>query len=125
MTTMTLKDTVAEYTGSAIRFWEAARIPFNIALLFVVVSLVGPQTLLTISEPTLLTLVALAIVANILYCAAYALDFFLQSSDLSKTSIYLGRFAILGTGTLFAMILTYFTIMSANTAVPNWITLGW
>jgi hypothetical protein len=70
----------------ALRFWEPMRVVYNLVLLAVVVFTVGPQTLaqIPVNALTLNVLGAvgfMALLANILYCAAYPVDLFVQASD--------------------------------------------
>ena len=68
----------------SIRYWEARRIVYNAALGVVAVGsllfhhpLAG--TVLTITE--LAALACMAMIANVLYCSAYAADIFFQVSE--------------------------------------------
>ena len=60
------------------RFW---RIPYNPVLIAVVVATIGPQTFASLPLRAWGTFGVLAVVANVLYCAAYPVDLFVQMSD--------------------------------------------
>jgi hypothetical protein len=64
----------------SLQFWEIGRVAYNIILTAVVVSAVGPVTLLHFSPNNFAALGVMAIFANVLYCAAYPVDLFVQAS---------------------------------------------
>jgi hypothetical protein len=64
----------------ALRFWELGRIPYNLILLTIVVATVGPQAMSALPLNAWGLLAVLGVIANMLYCAAYPVDLFLQVS---------------------------------------------
>jgi hypothetical protein len=88
----------------SIRYWEARRIVYNAALAVVAVgSLMFHQpfagTVLTFAE--LAALACMAMIANVLYCSAYAADIFFQLSDY-RDSWKSKRWMLLTAGILLA-----------------------
>src|SRR5256885_2933970 len=76
-----------DYATEAIRWWEPKRIAYNVALVVVVGScflVTLPASRQTITADTLLFLVALAVLANVAYCAAYVVDVFVQMSGFRE-----------------------------------------
>jgi hypothetical protein len=63
----------------ALRFWELARIPYNLVLLTIVVLVVGPQ-FGAMPVNALGLFVFLAVLANVLYSVVYPIDIFMQMS---------------------------------------------
>lgn len=107
MITLTINERFGEYIGNAVRFWEVARVPYNFALVAVVIGVVGLERLTQINLLDLLSLAVLGVLANLVYCACYIPDLALQMSDLSKKSQYAFRAGIWMAGTGFAMILAF------------------
>jgi hypothetical protein len=71
--------TIREWATDAIRYWEPRRIVYNvflaaIVLTYFVMGLPGTRQLLTVNFALVLSL--LAVLANVAYCAAYAVDIF-------------------------------------------------
>ena len=102
--------TLRDYATDAIRWWEPKRIAYNVALVAVVGAcfLVRlPVSRQTLTADTVLSLVALTIVANIFYCAAYVADVFVQMSGFREQwRAY--RWMLFFIGLSFAAILTRF-----------------
>ena len=69
-----------ETVTDALRFWELRRIPYNLALIAIVVATVGVEKVPALPLNYWGTLGVLAVVANVLYCAAYPVDLFVQMS---------------------------------------------
>ena len=79
--------TLRDYATDAIRWWEPKRIVYNVALIAVVGAcfLVRlPVSKQTLTPDTLLFLFALAVLANVAYCAAYVVDVFVQMSGFRE-----------------------------------------
>jgi hypothetical protein len=79
--------TLRDYATDAIRWWEPKRIAYNVALVAVVGAcflVTLPASRQTLTTDTLLFLVALAVLANIAYCAAYVVDVFVQMSGFRE-----------------------------------------
>src|SRR2546427_9118951 len=99
-----------DYATEAIRYWEPKRIGYKLALAAVVVACFIvrlPVSKHTLTADTLLSLVAVTIVANIFYCAAYVADVFVQMSAFREQwRAY--RWMLFFIGLTFASILTRF-----------------
>lgn len=79
-----MKDIVTD----SIRYWEPRRLIFNAALAAVVIGTFVYHLPSSAAERTwepVLGLLLAAVVANLLYCAAYAADIFLQLSEYQQT----------------------------------------
>ncbi len=102
-----------QFAPDAIAYWEWRRIAYNLAL----VSVFGvctvetwPQLAQMFGVDAILSLLALALLANICYCAAYPVDWFVQASAYRETWRN-KRWMLWLLGTLFAATLTYFWSM--------------
>jgi hypothetical protein len=102
--------TLRDYATDAIRWWEPKRIAYNVALVAVVGAcflVTLPASRQTLTADTLLFLVALAVLANVAYCAAYVVDVFVQVSGFrERWRAY--RWILFFIGMSFAAILTRF-----------------
>jgi len=99
-----------ELAADALRYWEPRRILYNLALVAVVcahfyVAWPGSRTLL--SRDLLFVFFGLAVLANIAYCAAYAVDLFVQFSGL-RSEWARWRWVVLAAGTAFAAVIAHF-----------------
>jgi len=99
-----------ELASDALRYWEPRRLLYNLALLVVVLvhfitAWPGSRTLVT--RDSLLGLFFLAVLANVAYCAAYAVDLFVQFSG-QRTAWTRWRWAVFAIGTAFAAVITHF-----------------
>ena len=74
-----MKDIINE----SIRYWEPRRIAYNVILALVVVAstFYHHQFFAVLDWQPLVGLLLCAVVANVLYCSAYAADLLLQMSD--------------------------------------------
>jgi hypothetical protein len=101
---------VREYFTDAIRYWEHKRVVYNLVLVIVVLVyfVAGlPASKRSLSVDTGLMVVALAVLANVAYCAAYVADVFAQMSGFRER--WRDHRAILFvTGLIFAGIITRF-----------------
>jgi len=99
-----------DYFGDAIRYWEPRRILYNL-LLAVIVGVhfvMGlPFSRSDLQFNTLLILFALAVLANVAYCAAYVPDVFAQMSSL-RDSWLRYRWVLFAVGLAFASVLAHF-----------------
>jgi hypothetical protein len=105
--------TFREAASNAIRFWEKARIGYNIVLAAVVVGYfiaALPFSKSQLSVDLALGLFILAVLANVAFCAAYPVDIFAQMSSFN-TQWRRVRWAVLGIGVLFAAAITRFMAM--------------
>ena len=94
----------------ALRYWEPRRVLFNLVLAIVTGTVYManfPHSRREFSFDTLQALIALAVLANIAYCAAYPVDVLIQLSAYRATWLRL-RWLLLTTGLVFAAILTNF-----------------
>jgi hypothetical protein len=99
--------------SNAVRFWEPARIAYNLVLLaivagYFVAGLPGSQGKL--SFDLLSSLFLLAVLANVAYCAAYVIDIFAQFTSFRELLPRV-RWVILVVGLLFAMTVSRFFAM--------------
>lgn len=94
----------ATETKAAMRFWEPARVPFN--LLLVAATLVALPSG-AINQDTL-TLVIFAVLANLLYLTAYPVDLFLQfgATKMHRLSMTTMRWMVWALGTATALLIT-------------------
>ena len=103
-----------ELASEALRYWEPRRWLYNLALFAVVLAhfiASWPDSKLFLSRDSLLALFMLAVLANVAYCAAYAVDLFVQFSDM-RAGWARWRWLVLVTGIAFGAVLTHFVIMS-------------
>jgi len=106
MTEIAARDALSD----AIRYWEPRRILYNAALLFVVAVTYWanlPASRSTVNTDSLQLLFVLAVLANIAYCAAYAVDVVAQISAFRLKWLRV-RWMLLLVGVLFAGVLAHF-----------------
>ena len=104
--------TFRQMVDSALRFWEPCRLIYNGVLALIVLWMfnrwVMPEGLGWHDLPAyLMGFFVLAVIANILYCAAYVVDIFMQFSSYRASWIMSRRLAFT-VGLMFAMALTYY-----------------
>jgi hypothetical protein len=101
------------HVAQALRYWEPRRLFYNGIMLAVVIAHVAlrqhVRSLLTFD--LLLALFFLAVLANICYCAVYAVDLFVRFSGLDA-AWEKGRIAVLLVGTAFAAVIAHFFLSS-------------
>ena len=101
--------TFRESVTNAIRYWERARILYNVTLFAVTCAVFVanlPASQDAISFAFARQFFVYAVIANVLYFAAYPVDLLAQSSDFR--SVWLRhRWILLVVGTLFASVLAY------------------
>jgi hypothetical protein len=107
------RPTFGEFAAEALRFWEPRRLIYNGVLLVVVcvhfyIALPGSKA--SLAPDPMLTFFALAVLANVAYCAAYVADIFVQFSGLRPVRGR-WRWLLLIIGTAFAAVVTHFFIM--------------
>ena len=95
-----------EHVTDALRFWELARIPYNLALLAVTIGAAFVERsqcddCYPVAASQVLTVGWWAVMANIAYSTVYLVDLFVQSSDFRPMRLY-WRSAIWLVGTAFA-----------------------
>ena len=99
-----------EFAADALRYWEPRRLLYNTVLVMVVFThfFIGwPGTRQFLTWDHLFMLFVLAVFANIAYCAAYAVDLFVQYSALRPLWSRM-RWTLLLVGTAFAAVLAHF-----------------
>lgn len=100
--------TLPEIATDAIRYWETRRVIYNAVLVLVVVGCfvaAWPASRATVTFENAVTLVVLAVLANVCYCAAYLVDVFAQISDF-RAMWRRWRWILFAIGVAFAAILT-------------------
>ena len=73
--------TLTATTREVIQYWERRRLIYNAVLSLIVVAgfaLAWPRSLSWFSAPALPTLVQAAVLANVVYCAAYVVEWLLH-----------------------------------------------
>jgi hypothetical protein len=106
------------YVADALRYWEPRRAVYNLVLLAVVaVHIVAgwPASKLLLTRDTLFVFFILAVLANVAYCAVYAVDLFVQFSELRGTWTR-WRWTVLLVGTAFAAAITHFFTMGLQSS---------
>ncbi len=101
------------YIACALRYWERKRLIYNAVLALVVVghfAAAWPQSQQRLSIDLLLGMFVLAVLANMLYCAVYIVDLFVQFSGLEQ-AWRKGRVVLLIVGTAFAAIMAHYAAM--------------
>jgi hypothetical protein len=97
----------------ALRYWEPRRFLYNAILLAVVVAHFWsrwPASKSILRLDVLLELFLFAVLANIAYCAAYAVDLFVQFSG-ARAAWTRWRWTVFATGAAFAAVLAHFITM--------------
>lgn len=106
---------LAELTADALRYWEVRRVFYNMVLASVVLfhfMSAWPGSIPLVTRDRALVIFVLAVVANILYCAAYPVDLFVQFAGLRGAWSRL-RWILWTVGTLFAATITHFIVRAA------------
>lgn len=110
-----MREEIKPLVTDAIRFWEKARILFNLVLagvsfatLWYIFGAIGPAW--RYLGHHFLLIFILAVLANIAYCAAYPVDTLVQLSDFHQ-GWRKGRWILWGIGTAFAAALTIAAIV--------------
>ena len=104
----------SRYAANALRYWEPRRLIYNAVLAAVVaahIALGWAAWSQKLSFDMLLGMFLLAVIANVAYCAVYAVDLFVQFSGLDA-ALRVGRVAVLIVGTAFAAIITHFVLQA-------------
>jgi hypothetical protein len=110
-----MREEIKPLVTNAIRFWEKARIPFNLVLAAVSIGTlwsifgdIGPAW--RYLGQNFLLIFILGVLANIAYCAAYPIDTLVQLSDFHD-GWRKGRWFLWAIGTAFASALTIASIV--------------
>jgi hypothetical protein len=96
--------------SNAIRYWEPRRILYNAVLLLIVATTYWanlPASRAAVNADSLQVLFVLAVLANVVYCAAYIVDVVAQISAFRSRWLRV-RWMLLGLGVLFAGVLAHF-----------------
>jgi hypothetical protein len=99
-----------EVAAEALRYWEPRRVLYNLALAAVVAAhLIAswPAARTILSWDHLFLLIFLAVLANVCYCAAYAVDLFVQYSAL-RAAWTRWRWVVLWVGIVFGAVVAHF-----------------
>ncbi len=99
--------TLREATTSAIRYWERARVVYNLVLALIVLGefvAAWPHARARLTLDLGQWVFLLAVMANVVYCAAYPVDVFAQLSGFRLIWLRL-RWLLLLVGLVFAAIL--------------------
>ena len=102
-----------EIASDTIGYWERRRVLYNLALAGVVGAhfwAAWPASRSLLAWNTLFLLIILAVLANVCYCAAYAVDLFVQYSGL-RGAWGRWRWVVLMTGIIFAAVIAHFFSM--------------
>ena len=106
-----------DHITDALKYWEPARIAYNLVLALITAGMFGPQLLsgaMPFSHVSVPNLVVLAVLANVAYSVIYPIDLFVQASAFRDARTY-WRGALWGIGTLFAAALTWLIVGAAVT----------
>ena len=113
-TTLAGRPSFGVLAANALAYWEPRRLVYNAALALVValdMALGWPWSRTWLKADALLGMFLMAVVANIAYCAAYAVDLFVQFSEL-RAEWQKRRWIVLLIGTAFAAAITHFVLGS-------------
>jgi hypothetical protein len=101
---------LSAYVANALRYWEPRRLIYNGVLALVVLAEIAlTRASQQITVDLLLGLFILAVLANVAYCAAYAVDLFVQFSGLDAPW-QRGRILVLVIGIAFGAALAHFFV---------------
>jgi hypothetical protein len=106
------RTTFSELASDALRYWEPRRLLYNLALFAVVLThfyISWPGSKLFLTKDTFFGLFLLAVLANVAYCASYAVDLFVQFSG-QRATWSRWRWCVLAVGTAFAAVITHFVM---------------
>lgn len=101
------------YVAEALRYWEPRRLFYNAIMAAVVIGHIltkWSSAQETLSFDVFLLLFFLAVLANVCYCAVYAIDLFVRFSGLQGAWAR-GRVVVLLVGTAFAAVIAHFFSM--------------
>jgi hypothetical protein len=97
----------AEKITSALRWWEPARIVYNLVLLVLFWNWSDHPWVSLAKVKVVALLIILAGCANLMYCIVYPVDVFVQNSDFSEVWRRFGRPLLFLAGLLIALALEY------------------
>ena len=105
--------------ADAVRYWEPRRLVYNLVLIGVTVAWVvatWPHFRPALTLSSLPPMAALALLANVCYCAAYIVDLFVQASAF-RSQWHQFRWLLYALGSAFAAVLTRYVSMGLFAAV--------
>ncbi|MEC5385080.1 hypothetical protein VVD49_05055 [Uliginosibacterium sp. H3] len=112
-----------EVLGNALCYWEPRRLIYNSVLLLVVAGAFAagwPVSKRALHTDFLLVIFILAVLANVVYCAAYLPDIVVQQSSMREAWLR-WRWVLLLVGILFASAITYLCVAGVFGLVDgNW-----
>jgi Mn2+/Fe2+ NRAMP family transporter len=106
---MTKEQIFREVLSNALAYWEKRRLAYNAVLLAIAIAMffVGqPETTSLLSLSGAVTLLVLAVAANVLYTVAYLPDIALQLSDYRERWLRWRKW-LFWSGLVFAALLTF------------------
>lgn len=115
------RPTFGELARNALSYWEPRRVLYNAALLVVVLFHLWagwPASKAHLTSDVLIFLFILAVLANVAYCAAYAVDLFVQFSG-ARHSWPRWRWCVLAVGIAFGAALAHFWSMAILTGTSG------
>ena len=110
-----------EFASDALRYWEPRRLVYNTVLMAVVCAHVvagWPGARVFLSWDVLFMFFILAVLANIAYCACYAVDLFVQFSGV-RGEWRRHRWWLLAIGTAFAAVIAHFFTLGMLGSGPH------
>lgn len=110
----------ADLAADAIRYWEPRRALYNLVLFAVVLvhfATSWPGTKAFLTRDPLFVFFGLAVLANVAYCAAYAIDLFAQFSGM-RAAWMRWRWLVLLIGNAFAAVLAHFCTLGILGGAP-------
>ena len=114
------KSKFSELSSDALRYWEPRRLLYNLALFAVVLIhffASWPNSKAFLTRDSLFGFFLLAVLANVAYCAAYAVDLFVQFSG-QRSAWARWRWSILVIGISFAAVIYHFFTQGIISAGP-------
>ncbi|HYV18757.1 MAG TPA: hypothetical protein VFC25_06990 [Verrucomicrobiae bacterium] len=115
------RPTFGDLARNALRYWEPRRVLYNAALFAVVLYEVWaawPASKANLTADVLIFFFILAVLANIAYCGAYAVDLFVQFSG-ARNSWPRWRWCVLAVGIAFGAALTHFWAAAILSGTPS------
>ena len=108
-----MKSEFRELAADSLKYWEPRRLIYNAILACVVLGYAAaawPRSKATLSFDSVLFLFMLTVLANVCYCAVYAVDLFVQLSGLRELWLQ-RRWLLFVIGTAFAGVITRFAVL--------------
>jgi hypothetical protein len=115
------KTRFGELASDAIRYWEPRRLVYNLTLFAVVAVhfyVSWPNSKAFITHNTFYGFFFLAVLANIAYCASYAVDLFVQFAGM-RAAWARWRWSILAIGIVFAAVIAHFFMLGILSSISS------